>query len=307
LSVLLSPAQLTEPSRSRAAEAGTFQIGEIAVRVRSDGEGFSDDFAGLYASHAATTGLVRDPIEARVEVCRRLLPPRRRYAISGDGKKFWSVDQACEVLPHLEWAINWRVIETRGEFLQIHAAALSFNGQGLLIAADSGSGKSTLALGLLTRGWQYLSDEFALIRPDTLQMHPFPKALCAKAGSFPVVERLGLSLWGNRHYVKALKGAVGYIRPMDIRPDILAAPCPIRWVVLVQYRPQATPRVYPVSKGLAAFALASNALNRGTHSSRANAILAEVTRHADSYRCDAGDLIDTCSELESTFRADHQG
>jgi hypothetical protein len=47
----------------------------------------------------------------------------------------------------------------------IHAAGvLTANGLGLLIVGASGSGKSTLSIGLIRKGWRYLSDETVLLR-----------------------------------------------------------------------------------------------------------------------------------------------
>jgi hypothetical protein len=50
----------------------------------------------------------------------------------------------------------------------LHAAGvISTSGVGLLIVGAPGSGKSTLALGLLRRGWGYLSDDAVLLRRGT--------------------------------------------------------------------------------------------------------------------------------------------
>jgi hypothetical protein len=47
----------------------------------------------------------------------------------------------------------------------LHAAGLvAESGLGLLVVGESGSGKSTLAIGLIRRGWRYLSDDAVLLR-----------------------------------------------------------------------------------------------------------------------------------------------
>jgi len=47
----------------------------------------------------------------------------------------------------------------------LHAAGLvAPDGAGLLVVGDSGSGKSTLTIGLIRRGWRYLSDDAVLLR-----------------------------------------------------------------------------------------------------------------------------------------------
>lgn len=51
------------------------------------------------------------------------------------------------------------------KIFSLHAAALAQSpASGLLIVAKPGSGKSTLAIGLIRRGWKYLSDDAVLLR-----------------------------------------------------------------------------------------------------------------------------------------------
>ena len=46
----------------------------------------------------------------------------------------------------------------------LHAAGVSWNGHGFLLAGGSGSGKTTLTCALVRSGWQYLSDDAVLLR-----------------------------------------------------------------------------------------------------------------------------------------------
>jgi hypothetical protein len=164
---------------------------------------------------------------------------------------------------------------------------------------NSGVGKSTLAAGLVSRGWTYLSDEFALIDPDTLRLHPFPKAMCIKAGSFDVIRRLNLPLWRRRHFVKAIKGAVGYVRPQDFPPGIVASPCPIRFVVFPKYGEGEEPHLYPIPPGHAGFRLAGHAFNRKAFGTRAVSILSEVVRRAECFGLVSGSIDESCDVIES--------
>lgn len=278
------------------------QIGDIDVSVTGDADDVLDDFAALYAVNGKRREMVGPTIRMEVRKHRRRALGRTRYVISGDGEELFSDRGVAEALPYLEWGINRRVIEKYGAFLQLHAATLAFNGQGVIFAGESGAGKSTLAAGLIARGWTYLSDEFALIDPDTLCLHPFPKALCIKAGSFDVIERLNLPLWRHRHYVKALKGPVGYVRPQDFAPNVVPKPCPIRLVIFPKYGGDEAPRFYPISPGNAGFSMAGHALNRSVFGNRAVSILSEVVRRAECLGLMSGPIDETCDLLE-TFLA----
>ncbi len=62
------------------------------------------------------------------------------------------------------WAFGvLKLLRPLGVF-SLHAAAVaSTDGRGMLIVGAPGSGKSTLALGLLRRGWSYLTDDAVLL------------------------------------------------------------------------------------------------------------------------------------------------
>lgn len=277
------------------------RIGAIDVTVTGDAEDVLDDFAALYGAKETGHETVGSSIRMEVRVSRRAAFGRSRYAIFGDGRELFSDRRSLEVLPYLEWGINWRVMDSCATYLQLHAATLSFEGQGVLLVGTSGVGKSTLAAGLVSRGWTYLSDEFALIDPDTLRLHPFPKAMCIKEGSFEVIERLNLPLWRRRHYVKAIKGAVGYVRPRDFAPGVIPSPCPIRLVVFPKYGDGEEPRFYPILSGRAAFAMSGHAFNRRVFGKRAVSILSEVARGAECLGLVSGPIEETCDLVESIF------
>ena len=69
----------------------------------------------------------------------------------------------------------------------IHGAAVARHGRGFGLAGPSGSGKSTLAAGLLSSGFDYLSDDMiALSAPDG-EIMPWPLPLSIKPGSLDVL------------------------------------------------------------------------------------------------------------------------
>src|SRR5690606_19284506 len=99
-----------------------------------------------------------------------------------------------------------------------------------------GRGKSTLAAGLLMRGAAYLSDEFALLDPQTRLLVPYPKALCIKAGAFETLRRIDFPLHVQRAHRKPGKGRVAMVSPLHVRRNAVSAPCPLRMVVIPEYR-----------------------------------------------------------------------
>src|SRR5690606_23289944 len=118
----------------------------------------------------------------------------RYFHILADGEELFTVRSPLAVLPHVEWAINSLIARYLPGYLQFHASVVSLNGAGVVFPGAPGRGKSTLAAGLLMRGGAYLSDEFALLDPQSHLLVPYPKALCIKAGAFETLRGIGFPL-----------------------------------------------------------------------------------------------------------------
>jgi HprK-related kinase A len=285
-------------TRDRETSAA-FAIGELEVVVRTDLPAVLDDFATLYPEARRTGAKAGTVIRMDVKRDRRTALGGRRYAVHGDGEKIHQDLRPEEILPHLEWGISWRIVARCDDYLQVHAASLARGGRGVVLAGGSGAGKSTLAAALLSRGWKYFCDEFALIGPDDLYLHAVPKAVCIKAGAFGAVRRLGLRLSQDRHHVKALKGKVGYISPFDLGTDVVARPCPVRYVIFPKYTGGHEPRLYPLPRARAAFALMQCTLNRDVFDRHAVSITGRVVRGAECFGLETGRIDETCAVLES--------
>ncbi len=276
-----------------------YRIGDISVSVRSDLPEVLTHFEELYHGFPRGDTLRHPAIQMRIARTRSSLLKGDRYAVLGDNTEIGGERKSEEVLPFLEWGINYRVIATRNEFLQLHAASLVRNGRGVIFAGTSGSGKSTIAAGLLARGWQYLSDEFALIHRDTRQLHPYPKAVCLKSGSFGIAERMKLPFAGRRYYIKGIKGRVGYINPRDVGPNTVGRPAPIRWVVFPKFVQGLQARLFRVSRARAAFMLAGGGLNRSAFDDQGLSILTNVVRNAECFSLESGSIDGTCDLIDS--------
>jgi hypothetical protein len=224
---------------------------------------------------------------------------RRRWSIWTDDKVLYRRRSVAEVLPYLEWAINWRLVECCADHLLLHAGSVERDGQGVVFASFSGGGKSTLTAGLVSRGWGYLCDEFAIIDPTRQTLEPFPKAMCIKAGSFDLVRSLGLPLHRPRNYVKAFKGPVGYCSPIEAGASIPDQPVPLRAVIFNEFHNAAEPRLVALNKAEAAMELARFTFQRQRFDDGGTGLIAELVRQVDCYRLYAGALEPTCRLIES--------
>jgi hypothetical protein len=222
------------------------------------------------------------------------LPPQ--YSIVKSGRTYTlffgdgtlrSNNRLGVVLGRLFWHVNQHTIRRTGDFLLIHAGAVSTpGGEGILLPARSGGGKTTLTTALVRAGFQYLSDDAAPVDPVTGTLYPYPKAISLKEGPVPVFP----DLYASRKRADWVDGH--WIRPTDIRPGAVGGPCRIRFVVAHEYRPGAPTHVAPLTAAQGAMELLNNALNLFFYRSRALPLVADVARGARSYRMISGDLDD---------------
>jgi len=276
------------------------KIGEVSVSLCSDLKQMLDDFACIYPperSDSAPDQIIH--IEVRKSGRSRI--GRSLYRVYADGQEIGGRCHRNAVFPFVEWGINLRVIARRSEYLQLHAASMAYCGRGFIFAGDSGCGKSTLAAMLLARGWQYLCDELALVHVGNMLLQPFPKALCIKAGSFPIVRRLALPFVRRRDFIKAFKGRVGYINPRDFGPHTIAEPTPSRFVVFPTYQNGTNPRLHSISRAEAAIKLFRLCFNRRTVGDQTLEILTTLVRRCDCFRLDVAGPDETVRLLEAHF------
>ncbi|MGZ9212953.1 MAG: hypothetical protein ACXW6K_14645 [Candidatus Binatia bacterium] len=89
-------------------------------------------------------------------------------ARTGEGDIFLSpsFSHKAPLLQRNFWAFALLKLLRNRSIFSLHAAAVTRNGLGVLIVGPPGSGKSTLAIGLIRRGWNYLSDDAVLLREN---------------------------------------------------------------------------------------------------------------------------------------------
>lgn len=98
-------------------------------------------------------------------------------------------------------------------FIDIHAAVVGDGRQCFLFPAASGSGKSTLFAALVHAGFEYFSDEVALLHEDDLRVGPVPLALCVKHSGMDAVARYFPEVRAAPEFLRGDGKRVRYLRP----------------------------------------------------------------------------------------------
>lgn len=213
-----------------------------------------------------------------------------------DGARFARFP-AEQLLAHIEWAMNWCIATRANRFLMLHGGVVARDAGAMILPGIPGAGKSTLTAYLMHRGWRLFSDEFTLLAPETLELHPFPRLIPLKNDSIEVIQRavpeavFGPQIPGTR------KGRVSHLRPGPEhlrRMHDVARP---RLVVFPRYQSGAATALTPIPSAEAFAELTNNAFNYVLLGPQGFTAVADLTDTARCYRLHYSDLADANARL----------
>jgi hypothetical protein len=165
----------------------------------------------------------------------RLIRVEEHYQLWADGSLVASARHAVALVPEIIRVLDEAVIPRLTTRRAIHAGAVLWNRQALLLPGATHSGKSSLVAELLKRGATYFSDEYALIDSEGC-VHPYPRPLLLRNDSleqFPVL-------------------------PSEWNAPTGDTPAPVGWVMSLEYQSSSTWSVVAISQGEALLTLLQN-------------------------------------------------
>ena len=202
-------------------------------------------------------------------------------------------DDDGEFLMLLETELSIEVQKRRPELFFLHAAALEHQGRAVLLIGASGAGKSTAAWGLAHAGFGYLSDELAPLDPVTLDVAPYPRALCLKAdppGAHPL----------PAHTLRTPRTL--HVPPDALPGGVVGRPCPLDAIFFIDHRSGTQwPSVESVTKGEAAARLLANALNPLAHPAAGLDAATRIASAVPAFRLRSGALPATAALVTLTL------
>jgi hypothetical protein len=217
------------------------------------------------------------------------------YAISSPHRAPEICHDSYELIYYLEKALTIDVQMQRQDLFFLHGAALSRGPHAYLFVAPPGSGKSTTTWGLVHHGFSYLSDEMAPIDLGSLEVQPYPHAICLKNPPPAPYELPGAAIRTSRTiHVPATSIA-----------SITHHPVRLRSIFFNRYDEHASePNARPISKGEAAALLYANALNQLSHSHAGLTAVASIAERVECFQITTSDLTATCRLLTAVAQ-DH--
>lgn len=266
-------------SRSRAT---SYRVLSYGFRFRSDLRPFGESIDRILGRFRIADSADL-PTYSLIERQTAIVP----FALYLDDELLQEGDSFGPLLQNLIWHVNSEAVAQTEDFLLLHAAAASWQGQGVLLPAPEDSGKSTLVAALTRAGFTYLTDEAALIDPATSLLHPYPRALWMDSRSLHVLDR---ATWSTPPPPLDPSSDQHHVLPEEIRPEAVGGPCPVRFVILPSYREGVDTTIESVSRGAALVHMGNNAFNFGRFGSRGFRVLAGIVEEAECFQLRMGDL-----------------
>lgn len=165
-----------------------------------------------------------------VETANRLLVFRDREFVA----ECADIIELAPIVYSLVWVT---AVNNHEFFLDIHAGVVGDGAKCVLLPGPQGSGKSTLTASLVHAGFQYFSDEVALLEEGSFNVFPVPLAICVKAAGIDALAPRFANLRGLQLHQRADGKRVAY---MPLAPEFRPASDdarPVAALVFPQYTP----------------------------------------------------------------------
>jgi len=230
--------------------------------------------------------------------------PAVRYSVTGDARSFALHRPGgralvgaggAAFLSLLEHDLTVELQRRRPDLLFLHSAALDWQGRACLLVAGSGVGKSTTAWALLHHGCGYLSDELAPIDIASLNVHPYPRALCLKdvpKGYPPPAAAVDL-------------GITTHIPPTSFPGMPVYEPKPLSAIFLLRRMRAsgAAPEIRALAPAEAAARLYVHALNPLAHGNGGLDAVSQIAARVPCFHMGLAELPASCALIQATVAA----
>lgn len=265
------------------------------VNVRSTCSEFAGRLASLLRSFSVHAG---DGTPPDVTFSLVVAPPAKTPTIRPfhflyqDGHQVSRTHHRWQLFRYLECQLDHILADQVTDRLLFHAGGVSKNGAGVIIPGESGSGKSSLTLALLEAGFEYFSDEVAVVDQGSGELHSFPKPVSIKNRTiFPELSQQP-DLWFGPE--PDVQDAVWYLHPEDLGATVAQKPAPVEYIVFRERRSGAS-KLEPLTPGEAMQRLIANSINLHRLGSNGFHLAADVVNEAQCFVLKSGDLASSVS------------
>jgi len=197
----------------------------------------------------------------------------------------------------LEWTLNFCVSRDAHRFVAMHAAVVERDGQALIISGESGAGKSTLCAALVLAGWRLLSDEFALVDPNTGMLSPLPRPVSLKNASIDIIRRRGPQMVFGPEGIDIENARFVHMKPPLSSVQRASEPATPAVVIFPKWSAGSPTSVARTSRAQVLLRLADQSFNYNYLGVRGFETIADLARRVEGYELEYSDLDDALPRL----------
>lgn len=276
------------------------------VQIEGPGEFLADVARRFEPNHDRCEDFPSDGVDLRIRVESRPLDvsaDRARYTLTTDPPgRLDRMSRAASVCPsELAGALNRWAVTSTSAYYTFHAAAVCREGRGILLPAASRHGKSTLTAALLTRGFDFLSDEVGALGASSGRLVGYPRALFLRRD---VLAILGIARWDSAARVN---GDEMVLRPDELGGKRCATGAEVFLVVAPAFLPGAQTRIERMRPGPTVMALLEASCAQPRFKVRGIDLVIDLARRTPSFRLEYGDLETAVDAIERTFLSVSRG
>jgi hypothetical protein len=197
--------------------------------------------------HPALAGMAFAPADA-VDVCLDVVEGACGCVILEGVIPLHHCQVIGELAPKMKDLLRQIALNRDAFFMELHAGVVADGLQCVILPGAPGSGKTTLTAGLVFSGFEYFSDEVALLDHRSLRLRPVPLGLGIKPGAveilaryFPEVSDLPVHGREDGQQVRYLSLSAAQTAPHDVRRDA-------GWLIFPQYGRDLDTALRPISR-----------------------------------------------------------
>lgn len=190
---------------------------------------------------------VVDPVLRHLQNDRSLPAAVTLDIVSRDGKIFLcrdsqvclSCDDVVSLAPLAKSLVWQTAVLNHDFFLDIHAGVVGDGRQCFVFPAAPGSGKSSLVTALVANGFEFFSDEIALIHEGDFSVSPAPLSICVKDPGVDVIAKYYPQVRGLQRHYRSDGKWVRYLPPPQASMAAADSARPVGAIVFPRYKADA--------------------------------------------------------------------
>lgn len=216
---------------------------------------------------------------------------RKQVLFEQDGKSHFKPVPVNHAYASFEWGLNYVVSNYAQEFLTIHSGVVAKNDKAVIFPAPPGSGKSTLTTYLMSLpNWRLLSDEMALLLPETCNVQPLIKPVCLKNDSIDIAKKWFPDGKFSTIATETTKGDVAHLSPPELSWKQRDRIAHAKVIIFPKYTPGKQMEIYKLDKNQGFMQLAENVINLSLQGERGFNTLTNLIENTEQFEIHYSDV-----------------